>query len=93
MGLTSFRRSGRCCATLASSRSNRSLTQADADAIFAAGWEEPALYYMVAVTALFNFMNRLVEGMGIELDPSYVRPASERLAKRGYLPLIDMISH
>jgi uncharacterized peroxidase-related enzyme len=69
-----------------------SLIQADADAIFAAGWEEPALYYTVAVTALFNFMNRLVEGMGIELDPSYVKPASERLAKRGYLPLIDLIS-
>jgi uncharacterized peroxidase-related enzyme len=69
-----------------------SVTQADADAIFAAGWEESALYYVVAVTALFNFMNRLVEGMGIELDPSYVKPASERLAKRGYLPLIEMIS-
>jgi uncharacterized peroxidase-related enzyme len=69
-----------------------SLTQADADAIFAAGWEESALYYTVAVTALFNFMNRFVEGMGIELDPSYVKPASERLARRGYLPLIDMIS-
>jgi uncharacterized peroxidase-related enzyme len=63
-----------------------SLIQADADAIFPAGWEEPALYYTVAVTALFNFMNRLVEGMGIELDPSYVKPAS------GYLPLIDLIS-
>jgi hypothetical protein len=69
-----------------------SLTQADADAIFAAGWEETALYYTVAVTALFNLMNRLVEGMGIKLDPSYVKPASERIAKRGYLPLIDMIS-
>jgi uncharacterized peroxidase-related enzyme len=68
-----------------------SLTQADAEAIFAAGWKEPALYYTVAVTALFNFMNRLVEGMGIELDPSYVKPASERLAKRGYLPLIHLI--
>jgi uncharacterized peroxidase-related enzyme len=69
-----------------------SLTQADADAIFAAGWVDAALYYTVAVTALFNFMNRLVEGMRIELEPSYVKPASERLAKRGYLPLIDMIS-
>jgi uncharacterized peroxidase-related enzyme len=69
-----------------------SVTQADADAIFAAGWEEAALDYTVAVTALFNFMNRLVEGMGIELDPTYVKPASERLAKRGYLPLIDMIA-
>jgi uncharacterized peroxidase-related enzyme len=67
------------------------LTQADANAIFAAGWSDNALYYTVAVTALFNFMNRLVEGMGIELEPSYVKPASERLAKGGYLPLIEMM--
>ena len=69
-----------------------SLIQADADAVFAAGWDETALYHIVAVTALFNLMNRLVEGLGIELDPAYVKPASERLARRGYRPLIDMIS-
>lgn len=68
-----------------------SVTQSDADTIFAAGWDETALYHAVAVTALFNFMNRLVEGMGIELDPNYVKPASERLAGRGYLPLIEML--
>ena len=67
------------------------VTQADADAIFAAGWDETALFHTVAVTALFNFMNRLVEGTGIELDASYVKPASERLAKSGYLPLIEMM--
>jgi hypothetical protein len=65
--------------------------QADADAIFAAGWDETALYHTVAVTALFNFMNRL-EGLGIELDPAYVKLASERLAKGGYLPLIALMS-
>jgi hypothetical protein len=43
------------------------------------------------VTALFNFMNRLVEGLGIELEPSYVAPAAERLAERGYLPLLEMM--
>lgn len=43
------------------------------------------------MTALFNFMNRLVEGLGIELAPSYIEPASQRLADRGYLPLIDMM--
>ncbi len=73
-------------------RQPNEVTQADADAIFAAGWDETTLYHTVAVTALFNFMNRLVEGMGIELDPTYVKPASERLAKQGYLPLIDMLS-
>ena len=68
-----------------------SVAQADAQAIFDAGWNETALYHAVAVTALFNFMNRLVEGLGIELDPAYVKPASERLAKGGYLPLIEMM--
>jgi len=67
------------------------VTKADADAIIADGWDETALYHTVAVTALFNFMNRLVEGLGIELDPAYVKPASQRLAKRGYLPLIEML--
>lgn len=66
-------------------------TQADADAIFAAGWDDTALYHTVAVTALFNFMNRLVEGMGIVLDTVYVKPASERLAKGGYLPLLELM--
>lgn len=65
--------------------------QEDADAIFQAGWDETALYHTVAVTALFNFMNRLVEGLGIELDPTYIEPASERLAKSGYLPLIELM--
>ncbi|RPI62459.1 MAG: peroxidase [Lysobacterales bacterium] len=68
-----------------------SVTKADADAVLAAGWDDTALYYAVAVTALFNFMNRLVEGLGIELDPGYVGPASERLADRGYLPLLEMM--
>jgi len=68
-----------------------SVTKEDADAIFAVGWDETALYYAVAVTALFNFMNRLVEGLGIELDPTYAKGAALRLAGRGYLPLLDMI--
>ena len=67
------------------------VSKADAEALLAAGWDEMALYHTVAVTALFNFMNRLVEGLGIELDQAYVKPAAERLADRGYLPLIDML--
>jgi uncharacterized peroxidase-related enzyme len=73
-------------------RQPNSITQADVDAIFATGWDETALYHTVMVTALFNLMNRLVEGLGIELDPNYVRPMSEQLAKDGYLPLIQMLS-
>jgi uncharacterized peroxidase-related enzyme len=68
-----------------------SVTEGDAEAVLAAGWDDTALYHAVAVTALFNFMNRLVEGLGIELDPSYVGPASQRLAGSGYLPLLEMM--
>lgn len=63
----------------------------DAAAILDAGWEPTALYHTVAITALFNFMNRLVEGMGIALDPTYVQPAAARLAGGGYAPLIAML--
>jgi uncharacterized peroxidase-related enzyme len=68
-----------------------SIAQADADAILAAGWDESAIFHTVAVTALFNFMNRLVEGLGIEFNPAYAGEASQRLAERGYLPLLDML--
>lgn len=72
-------------------RAPASIRKADADALLAAGWDETAIYHTVAVTALFNMMNRLVEGLGIELDPQYVPVAAQRLADHGYLPLIDML--
>ncbi|MBS0418065.1 MAG: peroxidase-related enzyme [Proteobacteria bacterium] len=65
--------------------------KSDAEAILAAGWDEAAIYYAAAVTALFNFMNRLVEGLGIEFDPAYTRVAAQRLASQGYLPLLDLM--
>ena len=68
-----------------------SIAQADADAILAAGWDESAIFHTVAVAALFNLMNRLVEGLGIEFNPAYAPEASQRLAERGYLPLLGML--
>jgi uncharacterized peroxidase-related enzyme len=67
------------------------LTKSDIDAVFAAGWDGQAYYHLVATVALFNYMNRLVEGLGIELDQAYVGVAAQRLADRGYLPLIEML--
>jgi uncharacterized peroxidase-related enzyme len=68
-----------------------SVTQDDVDAIAAAGWEPSALFYLASVSALFNFMNRLVEGMRIHMDPVYAPMAARRLAEHGYLPLLDLI--
>lgn len=72
-------------------RSARGVTQADAEAVFEAGWDQTALYHLVATTALFNYMNRLVEGLGVELDEAYVGPSSKRLAEGGYLPLLQLM--
>ena len=43
---------------------------ADAEAVFAAGWNEEALFHAISVTALFNFMNRIVKGSGVQSDES-----------------------
>jgi uncharacterized peroxidase-related enzyme len=71
--------------------SARGVSKADAEAVLAVGWNEMALYHTVTVTALYSFMNRLVEGLGIELDPAYVKSTAQRTADRGYLPLIEMM--
>ncbi len=44
------------------------VSPADAQAVFDAGWSERALYDAVQVCALFNCMNRIVEGTGVSFD-------------------------
>lgn len=44
------------------------LVAADAQAVYDAGWTEQALYEAVQVAALFNMMNRIVEGTGVDFD-------------------------
>ena len=67
-----------------------SMLQADADKVFAAGWDEAALHDAISVCSLFNFMNRLVAGTGVTADEDYYLSAAQRL-KGGYLGLIDMM--
>jgi uncharacterized peroxidase-related enzyme len=55
------------------------MVQDDADAVFAAGWAEKTLFDAVSVCALFNFMNRLVEGTGLRADEGYFAVAARRL--------------
>ena len=45
------------------------ITATDARAVYAAGWDERALFDAISVCALFNFMNRIVEGSGIRSNP------------------------
>ncbi|MFQ5703792.1 MAG: carboxymuconolactone decarboxylase family protein [Gemmatimonadales bacterium] len=67
------------------------VTQNDADTIFAAGWSDRALYETVSVCALFNFMNRLVDGLGITADVEYFEFAGRRLSEGGYAELEKLV--
>lgn len=42
------------------------ITQADLNAVIAAGWNKRAVEDAIAVCSLFNLMNRLVSGFGLE---------------------------
>jgi len=61
------------------------MTQKDADAVFAAGWDEKALQDAVLVCCCYAFMNRLVDGHGLPSDPALFEMRGRRHAKQGYL--------
>lgn len=63
------------------------MVRADAEAVFAAGWDERALHDAITTAALFNFMNRYVEGHGLVLEDSDLAARGEGLARDGYAPL------
>lgn len=68
------------------------MTEADAEAVFAAGWDERALHDAVLACALFNFMNRMVEGIGIRADAAYTAESGNRLKDVGYAGLADLLT-
>ena len=68
------------------------MTAADAEAIYNIGWEDPALYHLASVCALFSFDNRLIQGVGIAPhEPEKLESTADRLHARGYASTIDFI--
>jgi uncharacterized peroxidase-related enzyme len=72
-------------------REPSSVTRADADAVLAAGWDEDALHSAIMVCALFNFMNRMVEGHGIRAGADYFETSGKRLEELGYSGLAQLL--
>ena len=58
------------------------IKDADAKAVYDVGWSERALYDAVQICALFNFMNRIIEGTGVTFDYSQTPPTDEELQAR-----------
>jgi len=67
------------------------ITDHDAKAVLEAGWSEQALYEAILVVAMFNFMNRFVEGAGLRVDPDYAKFGAKRLKDMGYKALIKLL--
>jgi hypothetical protein len=59
--------------------------------VYDAGWDERAVYDAVAVCALFNFMNRYVEGLGVTAGPELTARSARRLTDIAYAGLKDLL--
>ena len=58
------------------------LRDQDAQAVYDAGWTERALFDAVQIAALFNFMNRIIEGTGVAFDYADNPPSDEDIENR-----------
>jgi uncharacterized peroxidase-related enzyme len=64
------------------------MEDADARAVFDAGWSERDLHDAILTVGLFNLMNRLLEGHGIKGHDALYRDRGAALAREGYAPLL-----
>jgi len=67
------------------------VTAADAQACYDAGWDEQALHDTIMVVACFNFMNRLLEGHGVEGNDAMYRARGPMLKQHGYASLVPLL--
>ncbi len=47
----------------------RSVTRAEVDALRAAGLDDRGIHDACAIVAYFAFVNRIADGLGVELEP------------------------
>lgn len=52
-------------------RTPRAVGREDIEALRAAGFADDAIHDIVQITGLFNYYNRLADGLGIELEPEW----------------------
>jgi uncharacterized peroxidase-related enzyme len=68
------------------------MTPADAEAVYVAGWDDHALHDAAAICGLFNLMNRLVDGLGIETDAVHTQFVAQRLATISYAGFLSLLT-
>jgi len=66
--------------------------EADAQAVYDAGYSEAGLFDIISVTALYAFMNRILEGAGIKKHVRVGNMSDEARRKYRYTHLWKAIS-
>ena len=62
------------------------ITAADMQPLYAAGWDDEAIYYAITICALFNFYNRWIDASGVHaLSDEAHREGGKRTAVHGYV--------
>ncbi len=67
------------------------IIEEDAQTIFTVGWSDAALHDLVMITSLFNCMNRIVFGLGVDVPPEYYELSGKRLHAGGYAGLNEIL--
>jgi alkylhydroperoxidase family enzyme len=66
-------------------RESPTITAEDMKPLYAAGWDDEAIYFAVTVCALFNFYNRWIDATGVHaLSDEAHREGGKRTAMHGY---------
>jgi len=66
-------------------RESPTITAEDMKPLYAAGWNDEAIYFAVTVCALFNFYNRWIDATGVHaLSDEAHREGGKRTAMHGY---------
>lgn len=67
-------------------RESPRITADDMRPLYAAGWDDEAIYFAVTVCALFNFYNRWIDATGVHaLSDEAHREGGKRTALHGYV--------
>lgn len=71
-------------------RTPEAVQKTDINALTESGWSEQAIEDAMNVVSLFSYMNRLIDGLGIEGNQAYFDAVGKSLASQGYAPLVEM---
>ncbi len=55
-------------------RTPQAMTPADAESLRASGYDDRAIHDLTQVVAYFNYINRIADGLGVDLEPDMSPP-------------------